>query len=261
MALAGDEIGARRELIRLLDGTRREAVPTTGAWGGMVHLVGAGPGDPDLLTMKAHRLLQRADVVVYDRLVSAEVLAMARRDAERLYVGKQRANHCMSQDEISDRLVALTRAGISVEVVPGVTAALGCAASAGIPLTHRDHAQACVFVTGHLRNGSIDLDWSMLARPRQTVVIYMGAGSLPVIASQIVAHGLPASTPVALIDNGTTDRERRVVGTLATIERQAMRAHLQGPTLCLVGDVVSLAVTRSGETTAREFHFESQISL
>jgi uroporphyrin-III C-methyltransferase/precorrin-2 dehydrogenase/sirohydrochlorin ferrochelatase len=289
MALAGDEIGARRELIRLLDGTRREAVPTTGPSAGMVHLVGAGPGDPDLLTMKAHRLLQRADVVVYDRLVSAEVLAMARRDAERLYVGKQRANHCMSQDEISDRLVALaragksvvrlkggdplvfgrggeeiealTRAGISVEVVPGVTAALGCAASAGIPLTHRDHAQACVFVTGHLRNGSIDLDWSMLARPRQTVVIYMGAGSLPVIASQLVAHGLPASTPVALIDNGTTDRERRVVGTLATIERQAMRAHLQGPTLCLVGDVVSLAVTRSGETTAREFHFESQISL
>src|SRR3990167_5343079 len=289
MALAGDEIGARRDLIRLLGGTRREAVPTTGAWGGMVHLVGAGPGDPDLLTMKAHRLLQRADVVVYDRLVSAEVLAMARRAAERLYVGKQRANHCMSQDEISDRLVALaragksvvrlkggdplvfgrggeeiealTRAGISVEVVPGVPAALGCAASAGIPLTHRDHAQACVFVTGHLRNGSIDLDWSMLARPRQTVVIYMGAGSLPVIASQLVAHGLPASTPVALIDNGTTDRERRVVGTLATIERQAMRAHLQGPTRCLVGDVVSLAVTRSGETTAREFHFESQISL
>jgi uroporphyrin-III C-methyltransferase/precorrin-2 dehydrogenase/sirohydrochlorin ferrochelatase len=289
MALAGDEIGARRELIRLLDGTRRETGPTVGPSAGMVHLVGAGPGDPDLLTMKAHRLLQRADVVVYDRLVSAEVLAMARRDAERLYVGKRRANHCMSQDEINDRLVALaragksvvrlkggdplvfgrggeeiealTRAGISVEVVPGVTAALGCAASAGIPLTHRDHAQACVFVTGHLKNGSIDLDWSMLARPRQTVVIYMGAGSLPVIASQLVTHGLPASTPVALIDNGTTDRERRVVGTLATIEHQAMRARLQGPTLCLVGDVVNLAMTQSGESGPREIRFESQISL
>lgn len=280
LALAGDEIGARRELIRLLDGTRRETGPATG----MVHLVGAGPGDPDLLTMKAHRLLQRADVVVYDRLVSAEVLAMARRDAERIYVGKRRASHCLSQDEINHRLVALARAGksvvrlkggdplvfgrggeeiealacagIAVEVVPGVTAALGCAASAGIPLTHRDHAQACVFVTGHLMNGSVDLDWQMLARPRQTVVIYMGANSLPAIASQLVAHGLPASTPVALIENGTTDRERRVVGTLATIERQAMRARLQGPTLCMVGEVVGLAVAKT-----REFHFESRVSL
>ncbi|MDP3158707.1 MAG: siroheme synthase CysG [Reyranella sp.] len=279
LALAGDEIGARRELIRLLDSARAEA-PTVG----MVHLVGAGPGDPDLLTMRAHRLLQRADVVVYDRLVSAEVLAMARRDAERIYVGKRPANHCLSQDEINHRLVALARAGksvvrlkggdpfvfgrggeemealasagIAVEVVPGITAALGCAASAGIPLTHRDHAQACVFVTGHLKDGSVDLDWPMLARPRQTVVIYMGASSLPAIASQLVAHGLPSSTPVALIENGTTDGERRVVGTLATIERQALRARLQGPTLCMVGEVVGLAVAK-----AREFHFESRVGL
>jgi uroporphyrin-III C-methyltransferase / precorrin-2 dehydrogenase / sirohydrochlorin ferrochelatase len=289
LALAGDEIGARRELIRLLDGMRRETGLPVGRSPGMVHLVGAGPGDPDLLTLKAHRLLQRADVVVYDRLVSTEVLNMARRDAERLYVGKRRANHCMPQDEINDRLVALaragksvvrlkggdpfvfgrggeeiealTRAGIAVEVVPGVTAALGCAASAGIPLTHRDHAQACVFVTGHLKDGSVDLDWPMLARARQTVVIYMGAGSLPLIASQLVAHGLSASTPVALIENGTTDRERRVVGTLATIERQATRAQLQGPTLCLVGDVVGLAMAHAGEPKNREFHFESQVSL
>jgi uroporphyrin-III C-methyltransferase/precorrin-2 dehydrogenase/sirohydrochlorin ferrochelatase len=285
LALAGDEIGARRELIRLLDGTRRETGPATG----IVHLVGAGPGDPDLLTMKAHRLLQRADVVVYDRLVSAEVLAMARRDAERIYVGKRRAKHCLSQDEINHRLVALARAGksvvrlkggdplvfgrggeeiealaragVAVEVVPGVTAALGCAASAGIPLTHRDHAQACIFVTGHLKSGSVDLDWPMLARLRQTVVIYMGANSLPAIASQLVAHGLPASTPVALIENGTTDRERRVVGTLATIERQAMRAQLQGPTLCMVGEVVGLAMAQSGGVKAGEFHFESRVSL
>jgi uroporphyrin-III C-methyltransferase/precorrin-2 dehydrogenase/sirohydrochlorin ferrochelatase len=285
LALAGDEIGARRELIRLLDGTRRETGPATG----IVHLVGAGPGDPDLLTMKAHRLLQRADVVVYDRLVSAEVLAMARRDAERIYVGKRRAKHCLSQDEINHRLVALARAGksvvrlkggdplvfgrggeeiealaragVAVEVVPGVTAALGCAASAGIPLTHRDHAQACIFVTGHLKSGSVDLDWPMLARPRQTVVIYMGANSLPAIASQLVAHGLAASTPVALIENGTTDRERRVVGTLATIERQAMRAQLQGPTLCMVGEVVGLAMAQSGGVKAGEFHFESRVSL
>jgi len=284
MALAGDEIGARRELIRLLDGARTEA-PTVG----MVHLVGAGPGDPDLLTIKAHRLLQRADVVVYDRLVSAEVLAMTRRDAERIYVGKRRGNHSLSQDEINARLVALARAGksvvrlkggdpfvfgrggeeiealayagIAVEVVPGVTAALGCAASAGIPLTHRDHAQTCVFVTGHLKDGSIDLDWQMVARPRQTIVIYMGVDSLQVIARQLVAHGLPASTPVALIENGTTDRERRVVGTLATIERQAARAHLQGPTLCMVGAVVGLAMAQAGAAKAGEFQFESRVGL
>jgi uroporphyrin-III C-methyltransferase/precorrin-2 dehydrogenase/sirohydrochlorin ferrochelatase len=250
----------------------------------MVHLVGAGPGDPDLLTMKAHRLLQRADVVVYDRLVSPEVLAMARRDAERVYVGKRSAQPGLSQPEINDRLVSLVRAGrsvvrlkggdpfvfgrggeevealmqagIAVEVVPGVTAALGCAASAGIPLTHRDHAQVCVFVTGHLKDGEVALDWPMLARPRQTVVIYMGAGTLPLIASQLIAHGLPAATPIALIENGTMSRERRVVGTLATIERQALRARLKGPTLCMVGEVVGLALARDPE-----FRFESRIGL
>ncbi len=234
--------------------------------------------------MKAHRLLQRADVVVYDRLVSPDVLAMARRDAERIYVGKRSAHHCMSQTEINDCLVSLARAGksvvrlkggdpfvfgrggeevealmqagIAVEVVPGVTAALGCAASAGIPLTHRDHAQACVFVTGHLKDGEVALDWPMLARPRQTVVIYMGAGTLPLIASQLIAHGLPAATPIALIENGTTSRERRVVGTLASIERQALRARLQGPTLCMVGEVVGLAWARDPE-----FRFESRIGL
>ena len=279
LALAGDEISARRELIRLLDGFRNEA-PSDG----MVHLVGAGPGDPDLLTLKAHRLLQRADVVVYDRLVSDEILSMARRDAERVYVGKRRANHCVPQQEINDRLVALARAGksvvrlkggdpfvfgrggeevealvkagVAVEVVPGVTAALGCASSAGIPLTHRDHAQACVLVTGHLKNGTLDLDWKMLSRPRQTVVIYMGAGALPQIASQLVAHGLPAATPVALIENGTTERERRVVGTLATIDRQAQRAFLNGPTLCIVGEVVGLALSRD-----QDLNFESRMGL
>ena len=289
LALAGDEIGARRELIKLLDGVRSEAPAA-----GMVHLVGAGPGDPDLLPMKAHRLLQRADVVVYDRLVSAEVLAMARRDAERLYVGKRPGNHSMSQDQINARLVALARAGksvvrlkggdpfvfgrggeeiealaqagVAVEVVPGVTAALGCAASAGIPLTHRDHAPACVFVTGHRKDGPLeerhlDLDWPMLARPRQTVVIYMGADALPTIAAQLVAHGLPASTPVALIENGTTDRERRIAGTLATIERQAMRVRLDGPTLCLIGEVVGLAVSEIGVEKATEFQFESRVGL
>jgi uroporphyrin-III C-methyltransferase/precorrin-2 dehydrogenase/sirohydrochlorin ferrochelatase len=280
LALAGDEIGARRELIRQLDGARAAPVAAMG----MVHLVGAGPGDPELLTLKAHRLLQTADIVVHDRLIPPEVLAMARRDAERLYVGNRRPHHGVPQEEINDRLIslaragksvvrlksgdpfifgrggeeidALLRAGVPVEVVPGVTAALGCAASTGVPLTHPDHAQACVFVTGHLKNGQLDLDWTMLARPRQTVVIYMGAAALPVIASQLVAHGLPASTPVALVENGTTDRERRVVGTLATIERQAAQAHFDDPTLCIVGAVVGASLARSPE-----FRFESRMGL
>jgi uroporphyrin-III C-methyltransferase/precorrin-2 dehydrogenase/sirohydrochlorin ferrochelatase len=280
LALAGDEIAARRELIRLLDAARDQTAPAVG----MVHLVGAGPGDPDLLTLKAHRLLQRADVVVYDRLVSPEVLAMARRDAERIFVGKRRSEPGMTQAEINRHLVslardgnsvvrlkggdplvfgrggeeieALVRAGIAVEVVPGITAALGCAASAAIPLTHRDHAQACIFVTGQLRDGTVALDWPMLARPRQTVVIYMGAESLPVIAARLIEHGLPSATPVALIENGTTSQERRVVGTLATIERQAERAQLSGPTLCMVGEVIGLALARDPE-----FRFVSRIGL
>ncbi|MFM8535882.1 MAG: siroheme synthase CysG, partial [Acidimicrobiia bacterium] len=280
LALAGDEISARRELIRLLDDARNAPAQAPG----MVHLVGAGPGDPDLLTLKAHRLLQRADVVVYDRLVSPDILSMGRRDAEKIYVGKKRAHHCVPQHEINDRLIALARAGksvvrlkggdpfvfgrggeepdalhaagVAVEVGPRSTAALGCAASAGIPLTHGYHAQACVFVTGHLKDGTIDLDWTMLARPRQTVVIYMGAQTLPVITRQLVQHGLASSTPVALIASATTDRERRIVGTLATIERLAQRADLQGPALCMVGDVVGLALGRD-----QEFRFESRMGV
>jgi uroporphyrin-III C-methyltransferase/precorrin-2 dehydrogenase/sirohydrochlorin ferrochelatase len=155
-----------------------------------------------------------------------------------------------------EEIEAMIAAGVAIEVVPGITAALGCAASAGIPLTHRDHAQACVFVTGHTRDGKLDLDWPMLARPRQTVVIYMGSETLSTIARQLLQHGLPASTPVALIENGTTDRERRVVGTLATVERQALRAQLDGPTLFVIGEVVGLALSRD-----REFQFESRIGL
>ena len=284
MALAGDEIGARRELIRLLDSARSENARGDAPVAGMVHIVGAGPGDPDLLTLKAHRLLQRADVVVYDRLVSPEILAMARRDAERLYVGKRAGHHALPQQEINQRLVALARAGksvvrlkggdpfvfgrggeevealtdagIAVDIVPGITAALGCAAGAGIPLTHRDHAQACVLVSGRQKDGHVALDWPMLARPRQTVVIYMAAETLPLIARQLVEYGRPANTPVALIENGTRPSERRVVGTLGTIERQALQAKLQGPMLCVVGEVVGLALAKD-----REIRFESRISL
>ena len=146
-----------------------------------------------------------------------------------------------------EELEALVRSGVSVEVVPGITAALGCAASTGVPLTHRDHAQSCIFVTGQLRDGTVALDWRTLARPRQTVVIYMGASTLPIIAARLMEHGLPGATPVALIENGTTSRERRVVGTLATIERQAMRARLHGPTLCMIGEVIGLALARDPE--------------
>ncbi|SKA02382.1 uroporphyrinogen-III C-methyltransferase /precorrin-2 dehydrogenase [Enhydrobacter aerosaccus] len=279
LALAGDEISARRELIRLLDGARGESSPV-----GMVHLVGAGPGDPDLLTLKAHRLLQGADVVVYDQLVSPQVLALARRDAERVYVGKRGALPSLQQAEINRRLVALAhagknvvrlkggdplvfgrggeeiealaRAGVTVEVVPGITAALGCAASAGIPLTHRLYAPACVFVTAHLKDGDIALDWPMLARPRQTVVVYMGIETLPLVARQLVRHGLSPATPVALIESGTTEQERRIVGTLATIEQQAVGARLHGPTLCVLGEVVGLALSRD-----KEIRFESRVGL
>ncbi|UYN98049.1 MAG: siroheme synthase CysG [Enhydrobacter sp.] len=280
LALAGDEIGARRELIRLLDGVRGERHPCQG----MVHLVGAGPGDPDLLTLKAHRLLQQADVVVYDRLVSTAVLAMARRDAERIYVGKRRGHHHVTQSEINARLIALARAGrsvvrlkagdpfvfgrggeefevlldagIAVEVVPGITAALGCAASAGIPLTHRDHAQACVFVAGQMCDGKVDLDWRLLARPKQTVVIYMVVRTLPIIVAELRRFGMVAHTPVALIESGTTERERRLVGTLATIEDLAARARFDGPTLCMVGETVGAAAAR-----VMDFRFESRIGL
>lgn len=278
-ALAGRADEAAEALDALIDGKLQDEQPT-----GVVYLVGAGPGDPELLTLKALRILQDADIIFHDDLVTPEVLDLARRDAERVFVGKRAGEKCIAQRDINTELVAaarrglrvvrlkggdpfvfgrggeeveaLVKAGIAVEVVPGVTAALGCAASAGIPLTHRDHAQACVLVTGHLKDGSVDLDWQMLSRPRQTVVIYMGMGALQQIAAQLIAHGLPASTPVALIEHGTTERERRVVGTLATIEGQAQRAHLTGPTLCMVGEVVGLALSRD-----QEFTFESRMGL
>ncbi len=251
---------------------------------GSVALVGAGPGDPDLLTIKALRALQDADIVFHDELVSPEILDRIRRDTTRVPVGRRIGKPGIGQDAINQRMIeaarsgqrvvrlkggdplvfgrggeeieALVRAGVAVEVVPGITAALGCAASAAIPLTHRDHAQACIFVTGQLKDGTVALDWPMLARPRQTVVVYMGAETLPIIAARLIEHGLPSSTPVALIDNGTTTQERRVVGTLATIEQQARRAELDGPTLCMIGEVIGLTLARESE-----FRFVSRIGL
>jgi uroporphyrin-III C-methyltransferase / precorrin-2 dehydrogenase / sirohydrochlorin ferrochelatase len=247
--------------------SRRQTAPNA-ADGGEVYLVGAGPGDPELLTLRAIRLIERADVVLYDNLVSDAVLDLIPPGTERIYVGKRRANHALRQEEINDLLVVHARAGrrvlrlkggdpfmfgrggeeidslsangVPFEVVPGITAALGVAAFAGIPLTHRDHAQACLFVTGHLKDGSMDLDWTALARPRQTVVVYMGLLCLPILCAKLIEHGQSPELPAAVIQHGTAPTQRVVAGTLATLPALAERAELHGPTLIIVGDVVRL---------------------
>jgi uroporphyrin-III C-methyltransferase/precorrin-2 dehydrogenase/sirohydrochlorin ferrochelatase len=235
---------------------------------GEVYLVGAGPGDPELLTLRALKLMERAEVVLYDNLVSDGVLDLIPPGVERIYVGKRRANHTLRQEEINELLVRHARAGkrvvrlkggdpfmfgrggeeidslaangIPFEVVPGITAALGVAAFAGIPLTHRDYAQACLFVTGHLKDGSMDLDWPALARPRQTVVVYMGLLCLPILCAKLIEHGQSPDLPAAVVQQGTSPTQRVVTGTLATLPEQAERAQLHGPTLIIVGDVVRL---------------------
>jgi uroporphyrin-III C-methyltransferase/precorrin-2 dehydrogenase/sirohydrochlorin ferrochelatase len=235
---------------------------------GAVYLVGAGPGDPELLTLRAFRLLQSADVALYDHLVSQAVLDLLPAATTRIYVGKERDNHTLPQEQINEMLVRLAREGkrvlrlkggdpflfgrggeeidtlsaegVPFEIVPGITAALGVASYAGIPLTHRDCAQACVFVTGHLKNGSMDLDWPALARPRQTIVVYMGLLGLPVLCAGLIEHGLPADTPAAIVQQGTTREQRAVIGTLQTLAQQVADARLTPPTLIIVGEVVRL---------------------
>ena len=235
---------------------------------GKVALIGAGPGDPDLLTFKAIRLMQEADVVLYDRLVSEEILNMTRRDADRIYVGKKRAEHAVAQHDINQLLVDLALEGknvvrlkggdpyifgrggeeiellaennISFQIVPGVTAASGCATYAGIPLTHRDHAQSCLFVTGHLKDGTVNLNWDLLATPNQTVVIYMGLVGLPIICKKLIEHGVSSDMPIALVQQGTTQNQRVYPGTLGTMEQSIKDKSIQAPTLIIVGSVVSL---------------------
>lgn len=239
---------------------------------GTVTLIGAGPGDPDLLTLKAYRALQSAQVVLYDHLVSQEVMKFLPQSAELIYVGKESSRHSMPQEKICDTLVALARsgrdvirlkggdgyifgrggeeaavlaqAGVPFCVIPGITSAQGAAASVGIPLTHRDHSRSLIFATGHLReNKQVDLDWDTLSRPNQTVVIYMGIGTLPIISQQLIAHGLSPDTPAALVERATTDAERCVAGNIKTLPEIAIQEEIKPPALILIGEVVRLRET------------------
>jgi uroporphyrin-III C-methyltransferase/precorrin-2 dehydrogenase/sirohydrochlorin ferrochelatase len=262
--LAGDEEHAKQEIERALDAGESAASQASGE----VYLVGAGPGDPDLLTFRALRLMQRADVVLYDRLLPQGILNLIRREAEHIYVGKLPDDHTMAQKEITAKLVklaqegkrvlrlkggdpfmfgrggeeieALAAAGIPVQVVPGITAATGCAAYAGIPLTHRDHAQACIFVTGHDKTGKLSAGWNALIQPRQSVAIFMGLGRLAELMKEFVEHGGDPRLPAAIIDNGTRPNQRIVTGTVETLADLAAEAQLRGPAMIIIGTVVTL---------------------
>jgi uroporphyrin-III C-methyltransferase/precorrin-2 dehydrogenase/sirohydrochlorin ferrochelatase len=235
---------------------------------GEVYLIGGGPGDPDLLTFKAIRLMQQADIVLYDRLVSKPVLNLVRRDATRIYVGKTAGDHPVTQENINQKMVdfalagnrvvrlkggdpfifgrggeeleTLAEQGIPFQVVPGITAASGCASYAGIPLTHRDHAQSVRFIAGHHRSGKLDLNWKELTQPNQTLVFYMGLNGLETICEQLKSHGLKADMSVALIEKGTSDKQRVFTGNLDTLPAIVRAAEAKAPTLIIVGTVVSL---------------------
>ena len=258
--LEGDEEGAYELAHNMLAGARPA---------GVVHIVGAGPGDPDLLTVKALRLIQQADVVYYDRLVTDEIIDLVRRDADRVSVGKTKGDHSVPQTEIHELLMAAARegkrvvrlkggdpfifgrggeelaalqsAGIDAHVVPGISSALGCAASAGLPLTHRDHAQSLTFVTGHAKSGEVpDLNWPALAAPNQTVVVFMGVGTSAQISASLIEAGRAGTTPVAVIENGTRDNEIREFGTLAELPHLIERGGIKGPALLIIGEVAAL---------------------
>jgi uroporphyrin-III C-methyltransferase/precorrin-2 dehydrogenase/sirohydrochlorin ferrochelatase len=262
--LSGNESEAASLLQKRLEGAGKEQQTPVG----FVSLVGAGPGDPELLTLRALRVMQGASVVLYDHLVSPRLVDLVRRDAERIYVGKEQDRHALPQERINALMVelalagkrvvrlkggdpfifgrggeeieALAEHGIAFEVVPGITAASGASTYAGIPLTHRDYAQCCVFVTGHLKNGAPQLDWGTLVRPRQTIAVYMGVGALAGICSGLVGHGMRADMPAAVVEKATLSSQRVVEGTVATLPRLAQDAGIQPPALLIVGEVVSL---------------------
>lgn len=262
MLVAGKDKAAEAALQKAIADTE---VPVVA---GEVYLVGAGPGDPDLLTFRALRLMQRADAVVYDRLVSAPILDLVRRDAEFIYAGKERDKHAIPQENINALLVRLAKEGKKVlrlkggdpfifgrggeeietlmqegvpfQVVPGITAAAGCASYAGIPLTHRDYVQSCMFVTGHLKDGSIDLNWKALAHPKQTIVFYMGLKGVAELCKQLIAHGLDSHTPAALVEQGTTQNQKVHIGDLSSLPDIVEHKQVKPPTLIIVGEVVKL---------------------
>jgi uroporphyrin-III C-methyltransferase/precorrin-2 dehydrogenase/sirohydrochlorin ferrochelatase len=258
--------GKEREAEQHLEQSLREQKQEVNL--GEVYLVGAGPGAADLLTFRALRLMQQADVVVYDRLVSPEILDLARRDAEKIYVGKERQYHALPQESINTLLADLAKAGkrvvrlkggdpfifgrggeeietlmqqgINFQVVPGITAASGCATYAGIPLTHRDHAQSCTFVTGHLKDNTVNLNWTQLAAPDQTIVIYMGLAGLEKICESLITHGSPKDLPIAIVQQGTTANQKVITGTLETLPGKVAGQHIKPPTLIIIGTVVKL---------------------
>jgi uroporphyrin-III C-methyltransferase/precorrin-2 dehydrogenase/sirohydrochlorin ferrochelatase len=260
--LSGQEAAARKSLDEVL------ADSSESTHQGEVYLVGGGPGDPDLLTFRALRLMQQCDVCVYDKLVSPEVMELVRRDAELIYVGKSRDQHTLPQEEINallarlalegkrvlrlkggdpfifgrggEEIETLMQHGVPFQVVPGITAANGVSSYAGIPLTHRDYAQACLFITGHLKEGSLDLDWVAMSRPHQTVVIYMGLVGMAQICQQLIAHGVSPDMPAAVVQQGTTPRQRVVTATLKDLAAKVSEAKIKAPCLTIIGEVVQL---------------------
>jgi len=262
LVFAGNDQDAEQQLQQTLIGQKDTSTL------GEVYLIGAGPGAPDLLTFRALRLMQQADVIVYDHLVSPEIIDLARRDSEKIYVGKERHKHTLPQESINTLLADLAKSGkrvvrlkggdpfifgrggeeietlmqqgINFQVVPGITAASGCASYAGIPLTHRDHAQSCTFVTGHLKDNSINLNWTQLAAPNQTIVIYMGLVGLEKICESLIAHGSHKDLPIALVQQGTTVNQRVITGTLDTLPAIIASLDIKPPTLIIIGTVVTL---------------------